>query len=700
MPTDKPLTTTQVTNEVPVSFTSGFSALDVAVVAVPLLMAVGLALYMRRFNRSVADFLAANRSAGRYLICTAQMEMGMTAMGVVAAMEVFSKTGFSLNIFSAFIGFTYFLLALSGLITFRFRETRALTFHQFFELRYSKGVRIYATFLNIFSGLFTFGLAPGVAARFFVYFLGLPTECDFLGIHMQTFIPVMITLMGMAMFFAMSGGHLSVMMVDCLEGVISSVLYLVVAVAVLLIFSHTQMVEAFCSGLPGASYVDPMDVAKQKDFGYAYVLIAWAMSLYFWRGNAWNAAFAASARTAHEGQMATIIGVWRSMGAIAMGTVISIGAFVLLHHADFAGQAQAVQTHLTNTIPEVDKQLRVQLALPTAMGSLLPIGVKGALCAIMLMGTIAGLSSSLFGFSTGFVQDVILPIRGRHMEPRIHIRSLRIAAVGLAVFSIWFSTVFHFADYINMIMNLLSGIYLAGIGAVVWGGLYWSRATKTGAWVSLLTGSILALTGSVLQQVWPALAKWGSSAFASGMLHNLLANNPDNMPVNGQILTACIMALSLTLFIVVSLLTCRQPHDMDKMLHRGEWGLPNDEQEPSIRKSSRFSLQMLAGINNPNFTRGDRIIAYGVFFFGIVSPITSVYALGWNACISRWSANGWFNWHFFWSVCVPLAVSLITFVWFTWGSTRDMLRLIRDLRVEKIDENDDGLVKEEEKPLN
>jgi len=38
---------------------------------------------------------------------------------------------------------------------------------------------------------------------------------------------------------------------------------------------------------------------------------------------------------------------------------------------------------------------------------------------------------------------------------------------------------------------------------------------------------------------------------------------------------------------------------------------------------------------------------------------------------------------------------VITTIWFTWGTTRDRLRLFRDLRATKQDVNDDGQVHEE-----
>ena len=93
---------------------------------------------------------------------------------MMASMEMFSRAGNSLNFWSALPGLLFFIFNLLGLVTFRFRETRALTFHQLFEIRYSKSARVLASFLNVLSGLFNFGLLPALASRFFVYFCGFP----------------------------------------------------------------------------------------------------------------------------------------------------------------------------------------------------------------------------------------------------------------------------------------------------------------------------------------------------------------------------------------------------------------------------------------------------------------------------------------------------------------------------------------------
>jgi SSS family solute:Na+ symporter len=150
--------------------------LDLGVMGVPLAIVLAVTVGMRRYMRSVADFLAASRCAGRYLICTASAETGAGVMIMISTLEVFSRTGFSLRFWDSITSVIFFFFGLVGLITYRFRETRALTFHQFFELRYSRGVRVFASFLNVFSGLFNFGLQPAVGARFFVYFCGCPSS--------------------------------------------------------------------------------------------------------------------------------------------------------------------------------------------------------------------------------------------------------------------------------------------------------------------------------------------------------------------------------------------------------------------------------------------------------------------------------------------------------------------------------------------
>jgi SSS family solute:Na+ symporter len=665
--------------------------LDISIIALPLLLAFALTLYMRRFSASVADYLAAGRTAGRYLICTAQMEMGLTAAGVAAGMETFSRTGFSLNMWDGFRGFIYFLLAMSGLITVRFRETRSFTFHQFFEVRYGKALRVGVTLVNVLSSLFTMGIGPMVAARFFVYFLGLPIVLHIGPLAIPTYGVAMVVLMSASLYFAFIGGQLTIMTTDCVEGVVSSFLYLLIAFSILSLFSYHQMGEALMHSQPGQSYLDPFDVGKRPDFGYTFIILGFLMTTYAWRGNAWNAGFAASAKSAHEGQMAVVLGIWRGLGASLMGGLIGLGAFTLIHSADFAAHASAVQAHLSATITDPrDAQLKQQLLLPTALGMLLPAGVRGALCAVLLMGFIASMASGVFGFSNGLVQDMILPLLGRRLQPRRHILLLRLTAVAMAIYTIAFGLLYHIPDYLALVTQLMSAIYLAGIGAIVWGGLYWRRGTNAAAWTALIAGCSLSLILLLVQQFWTDLLPPLHRHFGDGPIYAWLSASGSRPPINSQILAAAVSAICLILYVTVSLLTCRVPYDLDKLLHRGKYRLEADG-EPPVALAGKFRFSKLAGVNE-NYSKGDRRIAYFTFWWGITPNLIGILVVVWNLAVARWSLAMWWKWNYFWSVLIPLVAGVITTIWFTWGVSKDLLQLFRDLERQQIDVTDDGQV--------
>ena len=60
-----------------------------------LAVIVALAVTTKKYTQSVADFLAANRCAGRYLLCVASGIAGMGAISIVAKFEMYWRAGFT-----------------------------------------------------------------------------------------------------------------------------------------------------------------------------------------------------------------------------------------------------------------------------------------------------------------------------------------------------------------------------------------------------------------------------------------------------------------------------------------------------------------------------------------------------------------------------------------------------------------------------
>ena len=119
------------------------TALDWLIVIVPSLFVVVVALRVRKYTRTASDFLTAGRSARRYLVSTAD---GMGATGLITAVglfEVFYNSGFSVTWWSQLQAPLLTFIAIFGFVVYRYRETRAMTMAQFFEMRYSRRLRIF-----------------------------------------------------------------------------------------------------------------------------------------------------------------------------------------------------------------------------------------------------------------------------------------------------------------------------------------------------------------------------------------------------------------------------------------------------------------------------------------------------------------------------------------------------------------------------
>src|SRR3954469_11082593 len=117
--------------------------IDWILVALPIALVLGFALYTRRFVKSVADFLAGGRCAGRYLIANAYGESAAGVANTMSKFEMIMVSGFTLTFWNTLTAPLVLLVAVSGFVIYRYRETRALTLAQFFEMRYGGRFRLF-----------------------------------------------------------------------------------------------------------------------------------------------------------------------------------------------------------------------------------------------------------------------------------------------------------------------------------------------------------------------------------------------------------------------------------------------------------------------------------------------------------------------------------------------------------------------------
>ena len=108
---------------------------------------LGLMIYSvmasKKLMRGVSDFLAAGRSAGRYVMCISSGVAGLGAITVINYMEMNYIAGFAMSWWGMTSALIILIITVSGWVIYRFRQTRCLTLAQFFEIRYSRNFRIF-----------------------------------------------------------------------------------------------------------------------------------------------------------------------------------------------------------------------------------------------------------------------------------------------------------------------------------------------------------------------------------------------------------------------------------------------------------------------------------------------------------------------------------------------------------------------------
>jgi SSS family solute:Na+ symporter len=655
--------------------------------AVPMVVVGIIGYKTQKYCRGVADFMTAGRAAGRYLLTTSEY---MAAMGLISAIAMFEaqyKSGFAYSgPWGVLLTPLMIALTLTGYLIYRYRETRVMTMAQFFEVRYSKRFRLFTGVLAAASGIINYGIFPAVGGRFFVYFCGLPEQTSILGLVVPTFGIIMAIFLTVALILVLGGGQLTILVTDAVQAIFSYVLFAVVAVAIFFMFSKDQMTYVLENHPSGESFINPWDISKLQDFNIWFWLIGTFGGIYSmmaWQG---GHAFNASAATPQEAKMGKILATFRGGFSSLMFTFVVLAALVVLQHPQFAADSTAIKGQIAKI---ENPALQTQMTVPLALAYLLPVGVKGCFCALMLFLLVTTDVSYLHSWGSIVVQDVILPFRKKPFTPQTQILLIRMAIVGVAIYAFLFSLLFRQTDYILMFFALTGTIYLGGAGACIVGGMYWKKGTTAGAWGSMISGVVIAVLGYVCQRYWPTIQPMLLTWFPANAW---LTSNAEKFPINSQWIWGMAMAVAITLYVTLSLLTCRENFNLDRMLHRGQYALGTDGKPlPSLEKTP-MTLKSFIGID-PTMSQGDRRLTYFTFGWTYFWWFVGMVILVWNLVPAwRWPTHWFTEWFFINNYTVGIGLGIITTVWFTWGGIRDLGRLFAKLRTQSRNVFDDGRV--------
>lgn len=539
------------------------SWIDWLIVIIPMACVLFLGYYSRNYVKGVADFIAAGRVCGRYVICVADVANALAVVTLVAQVEAYYKTGIGITFWNQIMMPLGMIVALSGYCMYRYRATRALSVGQFLEIRYSRSLRIFGAVLRTFSETICNMIVPAISARFFIYLLGLPHKINLWGAEISTFALIIIFVLFLALFIIWHGGTVALIITDAMQFLFAYPILAILAVFILCNFSwFGQIAPVLGDRMSGESFINPYDVKALRDFNL-FALMVTMFSNILNRASWIGAGATAAGKTPHEQKMAGVLGSFRGGFSGMFYFLISILIIVVLTHADFAGKAKTIRDYISERVadeivssPEVKtkiitatRQLPVQkhrigvdapltqkqnpdtpymnvihdslgysaegnakfqefrtlyhqLMLPVTMKYTLPVGLLGLFVLLMLMLMVSTDDSRIFSGAITTVQDIILPLYGKNVSPKAHLMLLRAAAVGIGVCFFCGSFFMAQLDYINLFCVITTSIWMGGAGPVMVGGLYTRFGTTAGAFASLFSSILISGGGILVQRNW------------------------------------------------------------------------------------------------------------------------------------------------------------------------------------------------------
>ena len=778
---------------------------DWLIIILPVCFVLYMGYYSRRYIRSVADFLSAGRLCGRYVISVADMANALSIIGLIGYIESTYRTGFSLAFWNYLTIPVTVFMGLTGFCFYRFRETKAMSLGQFLEMRYNRTFRITAAFLRSISEMLANMIMPAVAARFFIYFLGLPHKLPVFGLEIPTFMLLTLLILTIAVSIICMGGTLSVVITDTIQGMFCYPLLVLFVVFILCKFNwSTEIVPVMQDRVIGQNMLNPYDVSEMRDFnpfqvGVGILLLIINRAVWIGAGNT------SAAKTAHEQKMANLLGQWRGALSQMFYVVIAITVIVMLNYKAFSVESKAVRDKLTEQIATdivkdgqtskniIDKTQQIppqrhqigveppqsqdnnqdstylnvihqelldgekaaaereaakqgtvanqndldaaeargnalfqqfrtlfhQMMMTVTMRNLLPPGMMGLFCLLLIMAMVSTDDSRMYSAALTISQDVILPLIKKTLTPKQHMNMIRGVTIGVGVFFFIGSFFMSQLDYITMYIALMIIMWTGGAGAIMTFGLYSRFGTTAGAFASMFSSVILGGFGIFLNRGWAdkiyPFLKAHNWVEPVGIFLDKVTKpfqpivkwemNPVKCPINTYEMTFIIICVTITLYVVVSLsetlkislkpfkIGWREDKlfNLERMLHRGKYSL-DGEVKTQMKWSFRNVFSKLIGIT-PEYSRSDKFIAWGIFSYSIIYQFGLAFLMVWIwNIISPWPSSWWRTYFLIIVLIVPAIMAAITTVWFGIGGVVDLRRLFRDLKTRIVNPLDDGRV--------
>ena len=435
--------------------------IDIIIIAVYLILIFSVGIFMRNHIHNFSSFMIAGQNLSLSLGVTSMLG---TELGLITVMYN-AQTGV-LQYFSAFhIGFFGFIVTLvvglSGFVVTKLREMNVKSIPEFYGKRFGKKTRIVGAFLLVMGGILNMGLFLNIGAKFIESIFGFDKSDQMLN-------TIMIILLILVLLYTMMGGMLSVVVTDYFQFIVLS-LGLIFSVFYSIFLLGWNNIFETIENLSSVSVYNPFE---SKGSTYIY----WQLILAFVSAVVWPTAIT-RALTMKDSNTIKKQYIWSSISFLIRFMVpcfIGICAVVYFDLNHFKIDSLSL--------------------MPKYFREILPIGVLGFVTAGMLSAFMSTHDSYLLCWSTIITNDIIEPLYGKQISSKNKINISRFIILLLGLYILYWGLFYEGNDSIWTYLSITGAVYFSGAIAVLILGLYWDKASETGAILALF-GGLSALIG-------------------------------------------------------------------------------------------------------------------------------------------------------------------------------------------------------------
>jgi solute:Na+ symporter, SSS family len=466
-----------------------FSIVDWIIVILSLLLTVVAGYVVRKYVGKLSDYLVAERGMGVWVGTASLVSTEIGIITYVYYAELGYVAGFSAFVIALIAGLVAYIVGRTGFVIKHLRELEIMTIPEYFQKRYSRGVRILAGCLMAFGGALNLGIFPKLEASFLNIVLGIRME------HLPATMAVLLTIV---LVYTTAGGMVSLIVTNYIQYVLLSIGTVIVTVVVFYAVGFSKIVNVVQVHMGNAGF-NPF---TNHEFGTSFIVWQFAISV---------ATITAWQSIAMRTFSSTDTGTSKKM--FSLSSILFVGRAVL---PIFWGIA---------ALAFLGSQMNHKDALAHMLIMILPHGLLGLMVAGMLAASLSTYSGYLLAWSSIISQDVVTPLLQRNLSERGKLLLMRTTVVGLTVFIMIWSLVYKVPGPAYFYLNVTADLFLAATFVAIVAGVYWKRSSTLGAYLAFILGGAgafsfffhtSATTAGVLSFILAFTGQWLGSILKPG----------------------------------------------------------------------------------------------------------------------------------------------------------------------------------------